>query len=206
MKIFLTVPFAEKDQVKALGAKWDATKKSWFANITPDNREQFKKWLPEEVVYDPVEFAKIPAPANTVLIYADGACKGNPGRGGWGAIIRNVDGSIIEIFDGVKVATNNQMELTAVIKALDKIPRSYVLLRTDSKYVCQGWDEWLTEWRMNDWQTSKGEDVKNKELWIDLERAVARHVRVIFQWVRGHDGDMGNERADELANKGVAKV
>lgn len=138
-----------------------------------------------------------------VRIYTDGACKGNPGPGGWGALLRYGDRER-ELFGGERETTNNRMELTAVIEALDALKRpATVELYTDSQYVRNGITEWLAAWKRRGWRTADGKPVKNVDLWHALERAAGRH-DVRWHWVRGHAGHDGNERADALANRGVA--
>ncbi len=135
-------------------------------------------------------------------IFTDGACSGNPGPGGWGALLK-WGGKERELFGGEKDTTNNRMELTAVIRALEALKRPVkVRLFTDSTYVMQGITKWIHGWKKNGWKTSAKEPVKNADLWRELETAVARH-DVEWRWVKGHAGDPGNERADALANKGV---
>ena len=144
-----------------------------------------------------------PAPAQTrVEIYTDGACKGNPGRGGWGAWLKFGDKER-EIFGGERLTTNNRMELMAVIEALNTLKRRcHVRLHTDSKYVHDGISEWIHAWKRRGWRTAGKKPVKNEDLWRKLDEAVQRH-EVEWVWVRGHTGNSGNERADELANRGV---
>ena len=138
----------------------------------------------------------------TVVIHTDGACKGNPGPGGWGALLE-YDGHRREIFGGEPQTTNNRMELTAVIRALEALKRpSEVALYTDSQYVKNGIESWIHGWKRNGWKTSERKPVKNADLWRELEALCARH-RIRWHWVRGHDDNPGNERADELANMGV---
>ena len=137
-----------------------------------------------------------------VTIYTDGACKGNPGPGGWGALL--VKGDVVkEMFGGEALTTNNRMELMAVIKALTalKVPCE-VALYTDSQYVRHGITAWIHNWKRNGWKTSDRKPVKNADLWQALESAAARH-KVEWHWVRGHADNPGNQRADELANMGV---
>jgi len=138
----------------------------------------------------------------SVKIYADGACKGNPGPGGWGALL--VKGGIEkELFGGESATTNNRMELTAAIRALDALTRACeVDIYTDSQYVQKGMTEWVNNWKRRGWQTADRQPVKNVDLWQQLETAAARH-KVSWHWVRGHAGHEGNERADALANRGV---
>jgi ribonuclease HI len=137
-----------------------------------------------------------------VEIFTDGACKGNPGLGGWGALL--VAGAAEkEIFGGARDTTNNRMELQAVIEALQALKRPCtVVLHTDSQYVQKGISEWIHGWKARGWKTSTKEPVKNEDLWRALDAAQALHT-VEWRWVRGHNGHPGNERADQLANRGV---
>ncbi len=140
-----------------------------------------------------------------VVIYTDGACKGNPGPGGWGAWLRWGEHEK-EMFGGEPLTTNNRMELTAVIEALAVLKRSTaVAVYTDSEYVKNGITTWIKGWKNRGWRTADGKPVKNQELWQRLDALVAQH-KVSWHWVRGHTGDPGNERADELANRGCASV
>lgn len=140
--------------------------------------------------------------SETVTIYTDGACKGNPGPGGWGAWL-SVGVRDKELWGGAAMTTNNRMELTAVIEALTALKRpSVVVLHTDSQYVRQGITTWIHNWKKRGWKTADHKPVKNVDLWQRLELLAAAH-RVDWRWVRGHAGDPGNERADELANRGV---
>ena len=138
-------------------------------------------------------------------IWTDGACKGNPGPGGWGALLRS-GASERELFGGARDTTNNRMELTAVIEALGALKRPCaVVVHTDSQYVKLGITEWLRQWERRGWKTADRKPVKNVELWQQLDQQVHRH-KVQWRWVRGHSGDPGNERADALANRGVEQV
>ena len=140
--------------------------------------------------------------AADVVIYTDGACKGNPGPGGWGALLRAGQAER-ELFGGAKNTTNNRMELTAVIQALSVLTRSCkVALYTDSEYVKNGITTWIHGWQRRGWRTADNKPVKNIDLWKRLDELAAAH-QVEWHWVRGHAGDPGNERADELANRGV---
>jgi ribonuclease HI len=140
-----------------------------------------------------------------VLIYTDGACKGNPGPGGWGAWLRSGTHER-EIWGGEALTTNNRMELTAVIEALAALKsRSRVSLYLDSDYVRQGITSWIHGWKRKGWRTASGQPVKNVDLWKRLDALVPTH-EIEWQWVRGHSGDPGNERADALANRGVDGV
>ena len=143
--------------------------------------------------------------AGTCQIYTDGACKGNPGPGGWGAVLE-FDGKEREIYGGERATTNNRMELTAVIEALCALKRPCrVILHTDSQYVQKGITEWITGWKARGWRTAAKAPVKNVDLWKKLDEAVGPH-QIEWVWVRGHSGHDGNERADALANKGVESL
>ena len=144
---------------------------------------------------------------NQVVIYTDGACKGNPGPGGWGVVLRS--GALEkELFGGELGTTNNRMELLAVIEGLAALKRPCaVTLFLDSQYVRKGITEWIHSWKKKGWRTAAGQPVKNVELWKRLDELVTTSGHVIdWRWVKGHAGDPGNERADALANKGVDKV
>ncbi|MDI1465320.1 ribonuclease HI [Catellatospora sp. KI3] len=143
---------------------------------------------------------------NLVEIYTDGACSGNPGPGGWGAILR-YRGHERELCGGeAEQTTNNRMELMAAIQALEALKRPVaVRLHTDSSYLRNGITSWLAGWRRNGWLTSDRKPVKNADLWQRLSEAAARHT-IEWRWVKGHAGDPGNERADALANKGMAQA
>ena len=140
-----------------------------------------------------------------VTIYTDGACRGNPGPGGWGALIK-FDSMEKEIFGGKNDTTNNQMELLAAIEGLAalKEPCS-VEIFTDSKYVMDGITQWIKNWKKNNWRTAAKKEVKNKELWQKLDHLISKH-QVQWRWVKGHSGDAGNETADLLANKGIDSI
>lgn len=140
--------------------------------------------------------------SETIDIYTDGACKGNPGPGGWGALLK-WGGYERELFGGEAATTNNRMELMAVIEALRALKRPMdVVVHTDSQYVHKGITEWMRNWKARGWKTTDRKPVKNVDLWQQLDTLVSAH-RVRWQWVRGHSGHPGNERADELANRGV---
>jgi len=140
-----------------------------------------------------------------VDIYTDGACKGNPGPGGWGLVLRFGDHER-EFFGGELDTTNNRMELTAAIEALKLLKEPCrVVLTTDSVYVRDGVTKWIHGWRKNGWRTAAKKPVKNQDLWRALDAEVARH-EIDWRWVKGHSGHPGNERADALANRGIATV
>ena len=138
-----------------------------------------------------------------VVIHTDGACSGNPGPGGWGAILE-ASSHRKEIKGGETLTTNNRMELTAAIEALEALKQpSEVQLYTDSNYLRGGITQWIKKWKVNGWRTADKKPVANEELWRRLELATERH-RVHWHWVKGHDGHDANERADELAREGMA--
>ena len=140
-----------------------------------------------------------------VRIYTDGACKGNPGPGGWGALLRSGTRER-ELYGGEPATTNNRMELTAVIRALAALKqRSRVEVYTDSEYVMKGITEWLAAWKRRGWKTADRKPVKNVDLWRELDELAGRH-EVSWHWVRGHAGHPENERADALANRGVTST
>ena len=139
-----------------------------------------------------------------IVIYTDGACKGNPGIGGWGALIK-YDGSEREIKGCILNTTNNKMELIAVIESLNFIKNvKSVKIITDSKYVKNGICDWIFKWKKNGWMTASKKPVKNRELWEELDNLVQAY-NVTWEWVKGHAGDPGNERADQLANEAIAE-
>lgn len=143
--------------------------------------------------------------AGTVEIFTDGACRGNPGPGGWGAVLR-FNGTEKELYGGEALTTNNRMELTAAIRALEALKRRCrVQLTTDSKYVQQGITEWLSGWKRRNWKNSARQPVKNIDLWQELDRLAAQH-DVEWHWVKGHAGHPENERADQLANRGIDEL
>ncbi len=138
----------------------------------------------------------------TVHAFTDGACSGNPGPGGWGAVLR-WNGQEKELFGGESATTNNRMELMAAISALEALTRpAEVVITTDSTYVLKGITEWLPSWKRRNWQTASKKPVKNVDLWQRLDEAVSRH-SVTWEWVKGHNGHPENERADELARRGI---
>lgn len=140
-----------------------------------------------------------------IEIYTDGACSGNPGAGGWGALLIS-EGETREISGGETQTTNNRMEMAAAIEAL-KVADSgaQIILHTDSQYLKNGVTQWMPRWKRNGWKTSDGKPVKNKDLWEELGALVSDR-RISWRWVKGHDGDPGNERADALAREGLASV
>lgn len=140
-----------------------------------------------------------------VDIFTDGACKGNPGIGGWGALMR-IGSKEKELFGGETETTNNRMELMAVIRALEALKRPcHVRVHTDSVYVQKGISEWMANWKRNGWRTSARQAVKNADLWRELDEVAAKH-KIKWLWVKGHAGHVENERADGLANRGVESV
>jgi ribonuclease HI len=143
--------------------------------------------------------------AEVVHIYSDGACKGNPGAGGWGALLIS-GGHRKEICGGEPDTTNNRMEMMAVIRALESLKRpSTVQVHTDSQYVQKGISEWMAGWKKRGWRTADGKPVKNQDLWQELD-ALSRKHHIEWNWVRGHAGHPENERADALANQGVLQA
>ena len=140
-----------------------------------------------------------------VEIFTDGACKGNPGPGGWGAVMR-FKGKERQLYGGEPETTNNRMELMAVISALEALTRpTSVRVTTDSKYVQNGITAWISNWKRNGWKTAARKPVKNSDLWLRLDQLVAAH-DVRWSWVKGHSGHPENELADQLANKGVEEL
>jgi ribonuclease HI len=137
-----------------------------------------------------------------VEIYVDGACRGNPGPGGWGALLLSGEARR-ELSGAVPATTNNRMELTAAIEALRALKRGVrATLYTDSKYVCTGIQEWVPQWKRRDWRTADRKPVKNIDLWQALDEARVAH-DITWKWVRGHSGNVGNERVDQLANEAI---
>jgi len=140
-----------------------------------------------------------------VELFTDGACKGNPGKGGWGALLRYGDAEK-ELYGGEANTTNNRMELMAVIRGLNALKRaSQVCVTTDSQYVKNGITQWIHNWKKNGWKTAARKPVKNVDLWQALDQAVSQH-EVKWHWVRGHTGHAENERADQLANLGIEEL
>ncbi|CAA0121740.1 Ribonuclease HI [BD1-7 clade bacterium] len=140
-----------------------------------------------------------------VELFTDGACKGNPGPGGWGALLR-FNGVEKEFWGGARDTTNNRMELMAVIEGLRALTRPCdVKITTDSKYVRDGIEKWVANWKRNNWRTAAKKPVKNRELWEALDAEIQRH-QVVWQWVKGHSGHRENEIADDLANRGAAEA
>ncbi|CRZ21374.1 ribonuclease HI [Kingella kingae] len=143
--------------------------------------------------------------SQTVYLFTDGACKGNPGAGGWGVLLR-YGAHEKELFGGEANTTNNRMELMAVLSGLQALNRACTVeICTDSQYVKNGMESWIRGWKKNGWKTASKQAVKNEDLWRQLDAEVAKHT-VRWTWVKGHAGHAENERADELANKGVMQV
>ncbi len=140
-----------------------------------------------------------------VQIFTDGACRGNPGKGGWGALLQ-FDGEEREICGGEMLTTNNRMELQAAIEALRVLKQTYEIdLTTDSSYVKNGITQWLAKWKTNNWLTSNRKPVKNIDLWQELDELTQKH-SIRWHWIKGHSGHIGNESADKLANKGIDEL
>ena len=140
-----------------------------------------------------------------IQIFTDGACRGNPGPGGWGVILRSGSHEK-ELFGGEQSTTNNRMELRAAIEGLAALKRSSrVMVTTDSQYVRQGITQWIEDWKRNQWRTSAKKPVKNQDLWQLLDELTSRH-EVTWEWVKGHSGHPDNERADALANRGIDEL
>jgi len=138
-------------------------------------------------------------------IFTDGACRGNPGPGGWGALLRHGN-TEKELFGGALDTTNNRMEMTAVIQALNELKRpAQIRLTTDSRYVMQGVTEWMAGWKKKGWKTASRAPVKNVDLWLEIDAAIERH-EIEWCWVKGHAGHAENERADALANRGIDEL
>jgi ribonuclease HI len=154
---------------------------------------------------DPTHSTETNAAGTIVHIWTDGACKGNPGIGGWGALLR-YGGHEKELCGGEAHTTNNRMELLAAISALESLKRPCIVhLTTDSQYVRQGMLEWLANWRKRNWRRADGQPVKNADLWARLDEAAQRH-QMHWHWIKGHAGHAENERADALANQGIRTV
>ena len=142
---------------------------------------------------------------NSVELFTDGACRGNPGPGGWGALLRYGDVEK-ELYGGEADTTNNRMELTAVIRGLEALTRPCaVTVTTDSQYVKNGISSWIHNWKKNGWRTANRKPVKNADLWQELDAEVQKH-EIHWEWVKGHAGHPENERADELANRGIDEL
>lgn len=141
-----------------------------------------------------------------VNIYTDGACRGNPGPGGWGALLVYGEHEK-ELYGGETDTTNNRMELMAAIQGLEALKYDCsVHVTTDSEYVRKGITEWMTNWKKNGWKTAQRKPVKNSDLWLRLDQAVQRHKEVCWHWIKGHSGHPENERADQLANRGIDEL
>ena len=142
-----------------------------------------------------------------MLVWTDGACQGNPGPGGWAAVIHWEDGVVQERSGGLPMTTNNIMEMTAALEGLRAVPpAARVCVVTDSRYLHDGMTSWLAGWKRRGWRTASGDPVKNRELWLQLEQAAAAHERVRWHWVKGHIGHPLNERADQLAVAAIGRA
>lgn len=143
--------------------------------------------------------------SQAVELYTDGACRGNPGKGGWGALLR-FGGTEKSLYGGEQMSTNNRMELTAVIKGLEALTKPCkVIITTDSKYVLKGITEWMDNWKRRNWRTASRKPVQNVDLWMQLDEQVSQHT-VEWIWVKGHSGHAENEIADQLANLGIDEL
>ena len=141
---------------------------------------------------------------NNIVIYTDGACKGNPGEGGWGAVIENKK-SVNKLYGYEENTTNNRMEIVAAIKALKTFSeKSDIIIYTDSKYLMNGINDWINNWKKNNWKTSNKKDVKNVDLWKIIDELNLKH-NIEWNWVKGHSGNPGNEMADGLANLAISR-
>ncbi len=141
-----------------------------------------------------------------IEIYTDGACRGNPGPGGWGALLRHL-GQDVEIYGAEAYTTNNRMELMAAIKALESLKETAeIVLYTDSQYLRQGMTSWLAQWKKNGWRNSKREPVKNDDLWKRLDALTISHPKITWRWVKAHNGHPENEQVDQLANKAIDEL
>ncbi|AJC50467.1 ribonuclease HI [Coxiella endosymbiont of Amblyomma americanum] len=142
---------------------------------------------------------------NIIYLYCDGACRGNPGPGGWGVLLRYNDHEY-QFYNGVFNTTNNQMELTAAIEGLRSLRHSsHIIATTDSRYLYLGITKWLSAWKERKWKTCQGKPIKNRTLWESLEKETKRH-KVYWKWVKGHSGHLENEIADRLANQGINEL
>lgn len=141
-----------------------------------------------------------------LTIYTDGACSGNPGPGGWGAVLIHPDGKIVEMSGGEENTTNNRMEIMGFLSPVEALESKYEIdVHTDSKYLCDGANSWLKNWKRNGWRTADKKPIKNEDLWRRIDEALGRHL-IQIHWVRGHNGDRYNEIADRLAREGVSKI
>ena len=141
-----------------------------------------------------------------IKIYTDGACSGNPGIGGWGVVILSKESNPVYLKGGEKNTTNNRMELTAAIQALNYFEKpETITMITDSKYVKEGIQSWIQNWKKNGWKTSAKKQVKNKELWIELDELISKH-NITWEWVKGHAGNIHNEKADYLARRYIEEI
>lgn len=208
MIIELKVPYAEKDEAKRLGARWNPTKKVWYVHDRMDLFD-FYRWIPHKEMVKATRIDKSePLPVVSTFeddghlkIWCDGACEPNPGIGGWGWH-RN-DGQ--QQFGGEEETTNNRMEMTAILEALSKLPDGQVVtVYTDSQYCLKGLTVWRNGWKKKNWMKKKG-PIPNRDIWVLLEAQLIR-LDASFVWVKGHSGDPGNEKADLLAERGRSLV
>lgn len=193
-------------KLKSMGSKIRVKQPGGDLEITIKSDDSIIQKGPANYVFEGKVLidSKEKIPSGKLKIYTDGACSGNPGPGGWGAIIIGDDGEF-ELCGGEPNTTNNRMELLGPINTLEKIPEGIeVEIFTDSSYVKNGITNWIKNWEKNNWKTSTKQPVKNKELWMELQNQVARH-KVTWHWVKGHNGDHYNERADELARSKCTK-
>jgi len=209
MIVNLNVPFSQKDEAKGLGARWNPTKKVWYLN-NPEDLTPFLKWIPREwraryasqISSIKSSFTESSTSetedAGVLKIWADGSCDPNPGVGGWGWHSSSGESR----YGGEEHTTNNRMEMTAILEALRELPDSEkVVIYTDSQYCQKGLTIWRKGWKKKNWMKG-GKPMLNRDLWLLLEDQLNR-LEVTIKWVKGHNGNFGNEEADRLAGLGV---